>query len=95
MIPNPIPIPARNLPIISTVKDVARAITPAPDWNTMAAKAIVHFRPTASDVLPPAKLPNREMMLRIPMKTSSWTSVIFKSSLRNRMAPLMTPTSAQ
>ncbi|MCD7465853.1 hypothetical protein HAX54_002030 [Datura stramonium] len=34
-------------------------ITAAPVWKTIAANPIVHFLPMASDVLPPAKPPNK------------------------------------
>lgn len=94
MTPKPIPIPAKILPISSISNEGATAITAAPAWKTMAANPIVHFLPIASEVLPPPKLPNRESMLRIPTRTSTCTSVIFKSSLIKITAPLITPTSA-
>lgn len=68
-------------------------MTAAPVWKTRAAKAMVHFLPMESEVLPPAKLPKREMMLRLPMRTSVCTSVMLRSCCMNNTAPLITPTS--
>uniref|UniRef100_A0A7C9A2W8 Uncharacterized protein n=1 Tax=Opuntia streptacantha TaxID=393608 RepID=A0A7C9A2W8_OPUST len=70
MTPKPIPIPASSRPVSNTLKLGAKAIMAAPAWKTPAANAIVHFLPIASDVFPPAKLPNNEIMLRMPTRTS-------------------------
>jgi len=89
--PSPTPIPDKSLPTINIWKEGAMVIRRPPIWKTIAPMPIVRFLPMASYDLPPAKLPISEIMLKHPTRTSSWISVIFKSSFMNMIAPLSTP----
>nr|GLL34759.1 unknown [Ipomoea trifida] len=49
--PNPMPTPAKSLPIMSTLNEGATVIIAAPVWKIIEANPIVHFLPMASEIL--------------------------------------------
>uniref|UniRef100_A0A2P2KV52 Polyols transporter 1 putative polyol transporter protein 1 n=1 Tax=Rhizophora mucronata TaxID=61149 RepID=A0A2P2KV52_RHIMU len=65
----------------------------APTKKMAPATTMVYRRPIQSDVLPAAAEPTREYKLIVPARISTCTSLILRSSLMNREAPLITPIS--
>lgn len=60
-----------------------------------AARTMVYLLPSQSEVLPEAKDPIRDTTFKDPTNISTCVDEIFRSSLMNNTAPLITPMSAK